>query len=320
MSINTSLFFIPLGIFDFILFVIAIIWTICSRGLLKAFSLQRQLFFCMGLNRFIRVIQILLIYQICPITNKAHYCETLSHVAQALDLTASLLNLTTYLTLAMFWAEEYHSIKLHNSNEFQINLKKIQFILQMVFWFIILIAFGYIAFIMLLIFSVEALSSNTIAYKITRLAFRVTTSLLIAIFLSLYGFLIIKEYRMLNRSNKRLFKIAIITSISTITFLILTLGNIIKFLITSFGNDAIISLEQNIGWVVSNLSGYLELFTIGLLMFSLTPKRITQVICCCEFKNLSLDETLDGNYADVPDSLSNTFEEPDFKYYFKEDE
>ena len=147
-----------------------------------------------------------------------------------------------------------------------------------------------------------------------------TTSLLIAFFMSFYGFLIFKEYRILNRSNKRLARIAIITTISTLTFLSLTLWNIIRFLITSFGSETIISLELKIGWLASNISGYLELFTIGLLMFSLTPKRITKLICCCEFKNLSLDETLDGNYADVPDSLKNTYEEPDFKYYFKENE
>ena len=103
MSFNTGIFFVPLGVCDLVLFVISIIWTICSRGLLKAFSLQRQLFFCMGLNRFIRMIQLLLIYQICSSTSKESYCETLSHINQALDLSASLLNLTTYLTLAMFW-------------------------------------------------------------------------------------------------------------------------------------------------------------------------------------------------------------------------
>jgi hypothetical protein len=80
-----------------------------------------------------------------------------------------------------------------------------------------------------------------------------------------------------------------------------------------------IAIEDQIGWIFSNLGGYSEAFTIALLIFSLTPKRITEIFCCREFKNLSLDESLDGNYADVPDGLAKTFEEPDFKYYFKDE-
>lgn len=98
--------YFPLGVLNFVLFVIALIWLFSVRGVFKnQISLQRKLFLFIAINCLCRSFQNALFPQICfDGRERESYCtDFVLRVQLVFDILGSANNFTVYLILSSFW-------------------------------------------------------------------------------------------------------------------------------------------------------------------------------------------------------------------------
>lgn len=191
-SETVDLRFLFLGVANLCITILSLIWLLGTFLRKRQFTLQFQLFFFLSMNRLCRTINLLVFSQICAFSRtKMVYCLFIMRFYQTLDLLASALNFSAFLTLVSFWAEQYHSIRLKDSEDFANDFQKMTTRIKIVFWSFTGLAYGSWLICLILIFSLNGgFDSYSIAYLTVRTLYRVFLSVSISLFVIVYGYLL----------------------------------------------------------------------------------------------------------------------------------
>jgi hypothetical protein len=302
-----------LGVLNLFITIISIVWLmvgILSSCIYKRrFWLQFQLFLCLFLNRVCRTFTLLIFYQVCAFSRGDQTsCKIFSRFNQSIDLLASALNFTSFLLLVCFWAEQFHSQRFKEEEEFTREFEKLQRRIRIIFWSLVIAVYTiWLCLSLTIIIFGGFFDSKTIVYNTIRTFYRVILSIGISIAVGIYGLAL---YLIQNEKVK---KIAWITIICTTCYLGLVCWNLIFYAMTVSGwvwwNHV---FQPYYGWIISNLTGLVEIVANGILLLALTPQEFL-LLCCKKVNSLSLDETF---YSKVPLSVQASFQEPK-RYYFE---
>src|SRR5688500_1166208 len=119
--------YIFLGCINLFLSFVSLFWLILSLEKCKKFTLQIQLFTFITLNRICRTITYFFIYQTCFGDRiESQFCTLLMRFNQSIDMLASFFNFCCFLILVSFWAQQYHEIKIQDSENFEEDSKTLK--------------------------------------------------------------------------------------------------------------------------------------------------------------------------------------------------
>lgn len=189
---TVDLRFLFLGIANLFITILSFFWLLFVFLRKTQFTLQFQLFFFLSMNRLCRTINLLVISQICAFSRTDQiYCLVMMRFFQSIDLLATALNFSSFLTLVSYWAEQYHSYKLKDSEDFTNDFQRMTTRIKVVFWTFSGIAYGSWIILFILIFSLNGeFDNSTIAYQTLKTIYRVFLSVSISLFVVVYGYLL----------------------------------------------------------------------------------------------------------------------------------
>eukprot|EP00818_Percolomonas_sp_WS_P001533 CAMPEP_0117446766 /NCGR_PEP_ID=MMETSP0759-20121206/6517_1 /TAXON_ID=63605 /ORGANISM="Percolomonas cosmopolitus, Strain WS" /LENGTH=294 /DNA_ID=CAMNT_0005239057 /DNA_START=639 /DNA_END=1523 /DNA_ORIENTATION=+ len=152
--------------------------------------------------------------------------------------------------------------------------KKANIFIVVIFWSMVILVSA-VCFIACMLFIFTNMSYESMEFGILRLVYRVSLSIICAMGIAYFGLKISIVFR--NQYSKLLIKIAIITAVCSCSYMILSMWNVISFILYRVGRMARDSSFFTLATVI--IFSIVELVANGILLFALTPDTL---LCCCQ--------------------------------------